>query len=85
MKVDISRDSLICILSRNGLYYPCCSSQEEHVLKLNYTDVEYAVCSCSSQEEHVLKLYPAQKVDSVRRCSSQEEHVLKHLICVMML
>ena len=33
MKVDISRDSLICILSRNGLYYPCCSSQEEHVLK----------------------------------------------------
>ena len=35
MKVDISRDSLICILSRNGLYYPCCSSQEEHVLKLN--------------------------------------------------
>ena len=61
------------------LYVPsCCSSQEEHVLKLILFAVEDQQQSCcSSQEEHVLK----QKMTAIHftgdGCSSQEEHVLK--------
>ena len=55
----------------------CCSSQEEHVLKLNRKNGTDRTRSCSSQEEHVLKRKSQKKVLNSSCCSSQEEHVLK--------
>ena len=84
MKVDISRDSLICILSRNGLYYPCCSSQEEQVLKPIYAFFHTIHrASCSSQEEQVLKPRRDGDENAEKSCSSQEEQVLKQCVVVL--
>ena len=54
-----------------------CSSQEEHVLKLDSFYKAFCLYCCSSQEEHVLKLGAMKFLKPRSCCSSQEEHVLK--------